>query len=1400
MRHVFLCLILIFSLIAFSQTGAFAQSEFIQHTLNETFDGASSVIVTDVDIDGDLDIIGAAYYSDDIILWLNDGEENFSSILVDNDFEGVKSVQAADLDGDGDIDIVAAAELLNSLHWWENINNQFEQEHVIDNSAEGINCIVTVDFDQDNNIDIVGSIYGSNEIGIWSNDGTGEFELTTIEQGVSGIVCLSVEDVDNDEDLDIVGVSSGEDEVAWWENVEYSYFDKHVVDDNFNLAHYVQTVDLDGDNDIDILGAARVGNPWGDGDITWWENNGTPEFSEHLIEGDYGWAQAVGTADLDNDGDLDIIGLADQSDEISWWENDGDQNFTLNLISGSYFGGNSIFVADIDLDGDADFATTAFYADEVTWWQNVILEDLQLEIYTEQENIVIPPGGATFRYELSLLNTSDSDIEFDAWSDLITPDNEVHLLDLYEDRILYQNSTFTSDRNITIDQSIMAGPSTYVLNIGEYPDNVFVSGQIPVKKITRDLYLDDLKYYIGNESFESLIVDKINEISADRLTIFAGGIEYGQVLDDFITLVKDEYGIQNVGIMGQNLSEFYLMADYFVENQDFGIDYININFDFWSEESELTFIDFMTALNQLVNMANALEMEVELTLGLLNAEEAEQLDGLVNNIAIQAFAVSPDSILNSLEACLSVVTENIPEAYIWPVISMEDMFMGDWLNAPNNSMNEAEQVFWDDVEASEYTVEQIGGIQWLSYPQTGLHENAYYRFEGNADNDLSDKFHGQVNDETILVDGVLRIGANDTDRLSVPSDVIKFGSEDPLDVVYSISSMLKLSGLNDEQNTWINCSRNNQPDMFMVAYDGQSDNWFVTYDGIRYDFAENSIIEDYNWHHIVLIREQGAFELFIDSTQVGLEVETEDMLLEVRRGGFIFGQQQGLPGVGFLPGRSWNGEMDNIRIYNTDIGDTPLEIIPRIDSEDRIPQPSLSMTVYLLNELPIHLPSDGGLIELNAVIINNTGNNYQSLDSWIEVNGPDNSVYGPRFIRENEPLLNGTVSVDTVDVDIPPVVPSGDYTLLYKFGSYPDVVVDEWEMTFYKLPFSPNETQTFQLSGTDEMIEMIWVPPGEFWMGSPENSPDASIDEFPEHLVTLEYGFWMSKYEVTQQQWTAIMGDWNFRTEPEGEEDHPADLVSWMDVQYYLNALNEAEQDTLWRFPSEAEWEYACRAGTDTRFSWGDDDDFEQLPDNSWYGLNSDTLTHPVGQKLPNPWGFYDMYGNVAEWVQDWYHTSYDGAPRDGSAWLDPAGIDRVRRGGHLRDVEIDCRARNRRRNVPWIRLGFMGLRLVRNDLQIEKNLSNNGNVPEKFAIDKIYPNPFNSSAIISVALPESNDLKVSVYNLIGQQVAVLADNRYAAGYHNLVFNGSGLASGIYFIKVAYNDKIRNIKKIVLIK
>ena len=222
---------------------------------------------------------------------------------------------------------------------------------------------------------------------------------------------------------------------------------------------------------------------------------------------------------------------------------------------------------------------------------------------------------------------------------------------------------------------------------------------------------------------------------------------------------------------------------------------------------------------------------------------------------------------------------------------------------------------------------------------------------------------------------------------------------------------------------------------------------------------------------------------------------------------------------------------------------------------------------------------------------------------------------------------------------------------------------------------------TITLPGGAE-LELVYCPPGEFMMGSPSTEEGRWRDE-TQHRVWLTKGFWLGKYPVTQRQWRSVMG--NNPSSFVGD-DLPVDGVSWYDCQEFIKKVNVALECGA-RLPTEAEWEYACRAGTTGVY--GGTGNLDEM---GWFNGNSGNTTHPVGQKKPNAWGLYDMHGNVWEWCADWW----GGYPTDGV--VDPAGTasgyERVLRGGNWHVGAQGCRTALRSKGILSYRHDDCGFRL----------------------------------------------------------------------------------------------------------
>ena len=247
-----------------------------------------------------------------------------------------------------------------------------------------------------------------------------------------------------------------------------------------------------------------------------------------------------------------------------------------------------------------------------------------------------------------------------------------------------------------------------------------------------------------------------------------------------------------------------------------------------------------------------------------------------------------------------------------------------------------------------------------------------------------------------------------------------------------------------------------------------------------------------------------------------------------------------------------------------------------------------------------------------------------------------------------------------------------------KQGSQPD------EQTRRDLAESRIESFTNSIGTTLKRI-----PAGSFVRGS-SNGPR----EKPPHKVAIARPFYIGVCPVTQAEWKRVMGD---NPSDFKGANMPVEKVSWKMAQDFCRKLSEKE-GLPYRLPTEAQWEYACRAGTTTEYCFGDSDD-RLLGEYAWFDGNSGGHTHDVGQKKPNAWGLFDMHGNVWEWCEDVWHANYDGAPADGSAWVE-GGDEGVRllRGGSWVNLPRACGSAARLTNVPRDEWSDYGLRVCLRD------------------------------------------------------------------------------------------------------
>ncbi|HIG28883.1 MAG TPA: formylglycine-generating enzyme family protein [Verrucomicrobiales bacterium] len=283
-------------------------------------------------------------------------------------------------------------------------------------------------------------------------------------------------------------------------------------------------------------------------------------------------------------------------------------------------------------------------------------------------------------------------------------------------------------------------------------------------------------------------------------------------------------------------------------------------------------------------------------------------------------------------------------------------------------------------------------------------------------------------------------------------------------------------------------------------------------------------------------------------------------------------------------------------------------------------------------------------------------------------------------------------------------------------GTEPGQQLSVFQEQFAAIYFGKNELAEFwnQLETLDEsgfynlsqkpvigknFFGLIWIPPGQFAMGSPDDEKGRDFDEGPQTKVTLTRGFWMGQHEVTQKAYKSILSDNPSRFK--GDENRPVERVNWNEAMTFCNRLTDIAKENqclpegyLFRLPTEAEWEYACRGNTQSRFSYGPDPDHLYLDEYSWFTQNSNSSTHAIGGLKPNPLGLYDMHGNVSEWCLD----RWQGALSGGSV-TDPYGTSesflRIVRGGSWLYGPNFSRSANRNNYGQLNQVNDIGFRVV---------------------------------------------------------------------------------------------------------
>lgn len=348
-----------------------------KHIIEDNINHASGIFACDIDDDGDNDVFACAAHDNEIALWRNNGGSpiQWMKQSIDDDFSYPMDIFICDIDGDGDVDVLGAAWDESEISLWKNNggNPVNWNKQIIAKNCPGAHEVYACDFDYDGDLDVFGASAEGNKINWWRNEGGDPIQWTEylIDEQFGGARSVYAMDIDNDGDKDVVGAALTDNEIVWWRNdggnpVEWT---KYVISNDFKWAHHVYVEDVDNDGYIDVLGAAYSGN-----EIAWWKNDGgeTISWDKQVVDDAFPGAMEVCVGDIDEDGDNDIIGSSSMGNCICWWANDGGNPivWTKEIIDDMCPKAWPIQIIDFDYDGDLDVLGGSESSGGIMWYEN----------------------------------------------------------------------------------------------------------------------------------------------------------------------------------------------------------------------------------------------------------------------------------------------------------------------------------------------------------------------------------------------------------------------------------------------------------------------------------------------------------------------------------------------------------------------------------------------------------------------------------------------------------------------------------------------------------------------------------------------------------------------------------------------------------------------------------------------------------------------------------------------------------------------------------------------------------------------------------------------------------------------------------------------------------------------
>ncbi|MDX2303968.1 MAG: FG-GAP-like repeat-containing protein [Microscillaceae bacterium] len=357
-----------------TQPSAENPTVFKKHIVSTNTLAAEMVYAADMDKDGDMDVLSASNDDNKIAIHLNNGNQSFTEKIITTSATAALAVYAADMDNDGDLDVLSASFGNNKVAWYQNDGSLNFTERVLNSTVEGPGSVFAVDIDGDGDLDVVSASYlNASRIFLYENLNNGTFSTRQITPTPNGTRFIRAADMDKDGDVDLFTASFNDDQIAWYENDGNQNFTLKTVSTLSDFAQALYPVDLDKDGDMDVLAASQFDN-----EIAWYQNNGSQLFTQRIISNQAIAARSVYAADVNGDGFLDVLSASLNDNKIAWYQNDGNQNFTARTIPTPFIPANEaefVYAADVDGDGDLDVLSASDLDNTIAWYENVFVDD-----------------------------------------------------------------------------------------------------------------------------------------------------------------------------------------------------------------------------------------------------------------------------------------------------------------------------------------------------------------------------------------------------------------------------------------------------------------------------------------------------------------------------------------------------------------------------------------------------------------------------------------------------------------------------------------------------------------------------------------------------------------------------------------------------------------------------------------------------------------------------------------------------------------------------------------------------------------------------------------------------------------------------------------------------------------